>query len=670
MVSLIIATIVVTYALLSVVYTNVNFIYIFICLIPILFWIYYRSRYYKLLKFAVDETYFEFQFKRSIIYLIPTVIVLVAIFIFPTDYRSFTVMEQVNETADIIIEEVEVLDRLSSRFRRIDSEIESLGGDLQQQDTIRFKAKTNLSSVFLTTGIYDRYTGHSFLSAEEETISDFSEDTSIFADSFIRGSSTYTLEIVNYNSRNVPIAKNYTEIVDSEDNFTKNEFGEVFYNNYFIEGDLLTVKYNVMDYAHIGNQIFLNDNTVDIIPVDALSPLPDTISQRTKDLANNIWENTLEMTNHVDYFSFISPNTSESEYNKIISDFEVNMYIWEQYAYATFVNNYLLSQFEYTTTPGEIVGDDFVDSFLFELKEGYCTSFASAMYVLMRARDIPCRYLTGYVVEASGNNFVNVTDRSKHAWVEVYLEGIGYVPFDPTPPIYQSYYSGAISESQINSLATTNSNNTPVTPEPTATPVPTVEPTPVPTPNEEELETPQVSEEVAEESFFELNPWVLTLIIIVISSLIALLAIYFSILIYIKYKEKMINKILSSKDIDIVYKSLINQLTQIRLTQKSEESLREFMRRVYKFDRPFGVDNVLSALYIKHKQDTIYDEFTPHLSKEMEEVITILESHLYSDDKYDGDISVLIEFRDRINKLIYETRNYFEYLSTFKKVSE
>lgn len=107
------------------------------------------------------------------------------------------------------------------------------------------------------------------------------------------------------------------------------------------------------------------------------------------------------------------------------------------------VEDYLGSNFIYTLEPPEIPeGSDFVDHFLFEGRSGYCTYFASAMTVLLRCAGIPARYVEGYAMpeEASSKNTYIVTNKEAHAWTEVYFEGIGWIPFEPTPPYRSRLY--------------------------------------------------------------------------------------------------------------------------------------------------------------------------------------------------------------------------------------
>ncbi len=81
-------------------------------------------------------------------------------------------------------------------------------------------------------------------------------------------------------------------------------------------------------------------------------------------------------------------------------------------------------------------GTDPVDSFLFETEAGNGEYMASSMVMLLRAQDIPARYVTGYTPGAQVSNTTDayaVYEVNAHAWVEVYFPGHGWIPFDPTP---------------------------------------------------------------------------------------------------------------------------------------------------------------------------------------------------------------------------------------------
>jgi transglutaminase-like putative cysteine protease len=77
-------------------------------------------------------------------------------------------------------------------------------------------------------------------------------------------------------------------------------------------------------------------------------------------------------------------------------------------------------------------GQDGVDYFLFEVQEGYCQYFSSAMVVMLRAVGIPARYVQGYSQGQSEEGVYHLLEQDGHAWPEVYFPGYGWVEFEPT----------------------------------------------------------------------------------------------------------------------------------------------------------------------------------------------------------------------------------------------
>ncbi|MFI6497545.1 transglutaminaseTgpA domain-containing protein [Nonomuraea typhae] len=71
--------------------------------------------------------------------------------------------------------------------------------------------------------------------------------------------------------------------------------------------------------------------------------------------------------------------------------------------------------------------------FLLSSKVGYCEQFASSMAVMARAIGIPARVAIGYTGgKKAGDQWVVGTNDS-HSWPELYFEGVGWLPFEPTP---------------------------------------------------------------------------------------------------------------------------------------------------------------------------------------------------------------------------------------------
>lgn len=104
------------------------------------------------------------------------------------------------------------------------------------------------------------------------------------------------------------------------------------------------------------------------------------------------------------------------------------------YDAAVAINDHLRTTYAYDEKPPESRLP--LRAFLFQDKRGYCQQFSGAMALMLRMVGVPARVATGFAPGtplANGRGF-EVTDLEAHSWVEVYVNGIGWLPFDPTPP--------------------------------------------------------------------------------------------------------------------------------------------------------------------------------------------------------------------------------------------
>lgn len=93
-------------------------------------------------------------------------------------------------------------------------------------------------------------------------------------------------------------------------------------------------------------------------------------------------------------------------------------------------------KFSYSLEP-PLLGEDRIDDFLFNTRTGFCEHYASAFVFMMRAAGIPARVVTGYQGGERGaaGDYLIVRQLDAHAWAEVWLEGRGWVQFDPTSAV-------------------------------------------------------------------------------------------------------------------------------------------------------------------------------------------------------------------------------------------
>ncbi len=92
--------------------------------------------------------------------------------------------------------------------------------------------------------------------------------------------------------------------------------------------------------------------------------------------------------------------------------------------------------FVYTLNP-PLLGRDTVDEFLFGERRGFCEHFASAFVVMLRAAGIPARVVAGYQGGERNpfEDYLLVHQFDAHAWAEAWIEGRGWVRFDPTAAV-------------------------------------------------------------------------------------------------------------------------------------------------------------------------------------------------------------------------------------------
>jgi transglutaminase-like putative cysteine protease len=133
---------------------------------------------------------------------------------------------------------------------------------------------------------------------------------------------------------------------------------------------------------------------------------------------------------------------------EIVSDTaaEVTAGATNNYDRAVALQSYFTSgEFDYSVeTPVEESFDgsnaEALAAFL-QVKSGYCVHFAASMATMARVLGIPSRIAVGYFPSAAATRYVDgepeyevLTDQL-HSWPELYFEGVGWLPFEPTPSL-------------------------------------------------------------------------------------------------------------------------------------------------------------------------------------------------------------------------------------------
>lgn len=84
--------------------------------------------------------------------------------------------------------------------------------------------------------------------------------------------------------------------------------------------------------------------------------------------------------------------------------------------------------------------EDFLSFFLTESKIGSSVHYATAAALMFRYYGIPARYAEGYLITPQDTKLqgevIELTGSSGHAWTEIYVDGLGWVPIEMTPEYY------------------------------------------------------------------------------------------------------------------------------------------------------------------------------------------------------------------------------------------
>ncbi len=205
-----------------------------------------------------------------------------------------------------------------------------------------------------------------------------------------------------------------------------------------------------------------------------MSPLGNTwedISNRLieRSYFDNSLNNNYAQFIYDNYLDIQESQALDSAYDSIMHSYNYDESFMQNPVFAAgAVADYLSENYKYTLSPGQTPSDeDFIDYFLTEQKEGFCSYFASTGVMLMRRLGIPARYVEGYVVLPTqfDNNdgekqTITVTDKSAHAWCEIFISGIGWVPCEFTPGYQNDNPNMTTDEKDPNEIKTTTTTIT------------------------------------------------------------------------------------------------------------------------------------------------------------------------------------------------------------------
>ena len=265
----------------------------------------------------------------------------------------------------------------------------------------------------------------------------------------------------------------------------------------------------------------------------------------------------------------------------IVRNRGVNNEIVDRFLSAVAVSEYLKSNYTYSLE-ARIDRRDPVMSFLNNTKSGHCALYASAMTLILREWGIPARYCTGFVANAD-LSMVTLRSKDLHAWVEVYLDGMGWVTFDPTAGAAFGSPGGTdtstSSETQSTSVSTPESSST-------------VQSDSSEAPQSSEPSSSRPDSSVSSDTHGSSSPsdpgeaftfaQVLPYILIILAILAAIALIVLAVMAYIRLKKRAYKQLQSlhrEKNSELVYEKLLAVLRFCKLTPAYGEQPHEFFER-------------------------------------------------------------------------------------------
>lgn len=202
---------------------------------------------------------------------------------------------------------------------------------------------------------------------------------------------------------------------------------EVYGNNYLLpyymamNGGDYQVQTSDVSYSGSTQEIYsLNYFLFDYIADGAFTPYLAKYTAAEREYRDFIYSNYLNVNSST--LEYLQQIISENGFNKNDKDIAAKVARYIQSA-ATYNLKYDRS-LDYE--------DDIVVSFLSTYKQGICQHYASAATLLFRALGIPARYTIGYVGQTKAGEWVEITAMNAHAWVEIYVDGFGWVQIEVT----------------------------------------------------------------------------------------------------------------------------------------------------------------------------------------------------------------------------------------------
>ncbi|ADB62441.1 transglutaminase domain protein [Haloterrigena turkmenica DSM 5511] len=271
------------------------------------------------------------------------------------------------------------------------SDRSSIGGSVELSPEVRFTVEADQAS-YWRTGVYDRFAGDEWVRTGDR--SDYGGPIGKPPGESERVHQLVTAET----TLGVMPAAPQPVTVDGDltQHTEVSSHGQIHPSNPLVEGDTYAVESAVIDPDAAALQR---------AGTDYPEPISERYLQTPEDTSKEFEARTAEITADAD-----------TPYEKAVA-----------------IEDYLRSTKGYSLEVDRPNGN-VAEAFLLEMDQGYCVYFATTMAQMLRAEDVPTRYVTGYTSgqQVDDDEYV-VRGTDAHAWVEVYFPDHGWVAFEPTP---------------------------------------------------------------------------------------------------------------------------------------------------------------------------------------------------------------------------------------------
>ena len=336
------------------------------------------------------------------------------------------------------------------------SSVVRLGGNRSETSALMFNIVNSEEELYLRTSAFDTYNGRSWTKTAGDNRYDFGTGEYWVASGFSPQLDSSWLTQLHFDAKTIAsygyypyclmtdirpglnyifaptglLAAEVGGVLQSE-NIYVNDFGEVFYRDPPAEvGDMWLLYAGPSELDKIQAIISEYERT---------SGVPFPLERPTLELglAPFDWYGVEQWAEYRSYINIYEYLQLPEQLPKRVRQLAVEVSGAQDGAIdvldaVTNIRDYLKNNFTYTREPKRARSLDFVDGFLFETKEGYCTYFASSLVVMCRSLGIPARYVEGFYVARAHTEKFPVTNKMMHAWAEVFIPPVGWITVDGT----------------------------------------------------------------------------------------------------------------------------------------------------------------------------------------------------------------------------------------------